>query len=255
MILESIEIEKFRNLPAGTYPLGKRITVIAGQNATGKSTLLGVIGQGFGADTKDIWGMQLTSKFATKFKLSIQYDSIDYKYYLNTYKELHPEGKRIPVISYRRSKTDTIRLVVGAIREPGHGNIEVPVIFLGLKRVYPLGETTAPKIETDKLTDEERNFFIERHIRILQETSEISPQRFSSKVEKRTLGIETSEYDSMSISAGQDNIGQILGALISLRRVRQQQGENYQGAFLLIDEADVTLHAASQRKRFYSHYR
>lgn len=88
MILENIEVESFRNLPATTYPLGKRITVIGGHNGTGKSTLLGLIAQPFGMAIKDIWGYSLSAKFETKFKLSMQYDKYEagnrYKYYINT---------------------------------------------------------------------------------------------------------------------------------------------------------------------------
>ena len=47
MIIKSIEIEKFRAFENVSFYLGRRITAIAGRNATQKTTVLGMIGQPF----------------------------------------------------------------------------------------------------------------------------------------------------------------------------------------------------------------
>ena len=47
MIIKSIEIEKFRAFEDVSFCLGRRITAIAGRNATQKTTVLGMIGQPF----------------------------------------------------------------------------------------------------------------------------------------------------------------------------------------------------------------
>lgn len=248
-IVRSVVIDKFRNLPIGEYNLGKRITVITGQNATGKSTLLGMIAQPFGSEERDIWGKQMRAKFNEIFKLSPKFDKpSEHRYVINTYKNLHPEGNSVQVASYKRDN-NTIRFVTGKTRDQGDGNIDIPVCYLGLKRVFPLGETFNPEITQHQLSNEERNFFIEHHRKILLETDiEITPQTLLSKRQKATLGIETKSYDSLAISAGQDNVGQILGAIISLQRYKHKMGDGYRGALLVIDEVDVTLHAASQKK-------
>ena len=44
-MIKSLYVERFRAMKKLTIPLGKKVTVIAGQNATCKSTLLGMIGQ------------------------------------------------------------------------------------------------------------------------------------------------------------------------------------------------------------------
>ena len=245
-VIESLKIKKFRNLPPGEYLLGKRITIITGQNATGKSTLLGMLAQPFGVDDKDIWGKSLRSKFSEIFKISPEHDKPGgHIYFIHTYECLHSDGNEVQVKTYKRG--DSIRFVTGRNRDKGDGNIDIPVIYLGLKRVFPLGETTACNITTHNLSKEEMDFFVEHHRKILIETcSAMTPQTIESKKEKDSLGIATDKYDSYVISAGQDNIGKILGSIISLKRYRDAHRENYHGAFLIIDEADVTLHTASQ---------
>lgn len=246
-VIKSIKVEQFRNLPKEEYILGKRVTVITGQNATGKSTLLGMLAQPFGVDDKDIWDKSLRAKFSEIFKISPQYDKAgEHIYFINTFKKLHSDGCEVQVKTYKRD--NAIRFVTGKKREKGDGNIDIPVIYLGLKRVFPLGETTACNITAHNLTDEEKTFFVEHHKKILIETcNNMTPQNIESKKEKDSLGIETGKYDSYVISAGQDNIGKILGSVISLIRYKNDHQANYQGALLLIDEADVTLHVASQK--------
>ena len=253
MIVESIEIVRFRGLPTGIFPLGKHLTIIAGHNATGKSSLLGLIAQPFGlTNQRDIWGNTLQSKFSDRFKLSLQYDkhtSDDrYTYYINTHEELHPEGKRVPVKLYKRTD-DSLRFVTGATRRVGSGNIDIPVIYLGLRRVFPLGETNGANTLLS-LTEDEKNFYIEWYIRIMQDTSRnIDAEKYEDGANKKTIApVVSNVYDSNGVSAGQDNIGQILAAILSLRRAKQTLDQNYHGSLLVIDEADVTLHAASQRK-------
>lgn len=58
--------------------------------------------------------------------------------------------------------------------------------------------------------------------------------------------MKTKKYGHLGNSAGQDNIGQIISALISFKRLKQDQGNNYHGGILLIDEIDTTLYAGSQ---------
>ncbi|WP_288334621.1 AAA family ATPase [uncultured Cloacibacillus sp.] len=262
-VIESLEIEKFRSLPKEAYILGSRITIIAGQNATGKSTLLGMLGQPFGVkDSKDIWGNVLKTEFREIFKISPVHDSPgDHVYKITTLEQLHPEGKTFKVSSYRRSPDkrrkkpiakgalEEIRFVTGTGRKGGDGNVDkIPVIYLGLKRVFPLGETAESNVSASGLSPEEEDFFKEWHSKILLEVdSSLKSQSYMSKNEKSTLGIKTDQYDSLTISAGQDNVGKIIGAIISLMRFKDEAEYNYKGAILLIDEVDVTMHAASQK--------
>jgi len=59
---------------------------------------------------------------------------------------------------------------------------------------------------------------------------------------------ESSNYDGESCSAGQDNLSQILTAILSFRGLEKKLGDRYQGGMLLVDELDATLHAFAQDK-------
>jgi hypothetical protein len=66
--------------------------------------------------------------------------------------------------------------------------------------------------------------------------------------QKNTLGANTSLYDWKMNSAGQDNIGKILLAILSFKRLHEKHNENYKGGILAIDELDATLYPGSQIK-------
>ena len=47
MIIDKVEINKFRGFKSVEFSLGEYVTLIAGQNGTQKSTLLGILTQTF----------------------------------------------------------------------------------------------------------------------------------------------------------------------------------------------------------------
>lgn len=103
--IESIEIDKFRNFTPMTIKLGRYVTVISGQNGTGKSTLLGMLGQPFGmAEMKDVFGRGMRAKFTDMFKLSPDHDIPgEHVYYVNLRDQsLYPSGSHVQVKSYKR---------------------------------------------------------------------------------------------------------------------------------------------------------
>ena len=69
-----------------------------------------------------------------------------------------------------------------------------------------------------------------------------------SSDQKQTLGITTDSYDWESNSSGQDNIGKILLAVLSFKRLKKQYKEEYKGGILAIDEIDATLFPGSQEE-------
>src|SRR5690606_29768781 len=66
--------------------------------------------------------------------------------------------------------------------------------------------------------------------------------------QKNTLGVNTDFYDWKMNSAGQDNIGKILLAILSFKRLKATHDAAYKGGILAIDELDATLYPASQIK-------
>lgn len=249
-VIKSLYVKTFRAMKNLTIPLGKKVTVIAGQNATCKSTLLGMIGQPFGLkDEKTIFGKPFSTKFSDIFKFYPDKDIPGKHDYQIEFYDDRLFGKSIEYVkSYKRSANDTshIRLVVGRTRGKGDGNLDYPVIYIGLKRVYPIGELREITKPKPTLTQEEKDDFNKWYREIFFPQEEISPIQISAKMQKDTLAINSVEYDYYTNSAGQDNIGQILGSIISFKRLKTKLGDNYKGGLLLIDELDVTLFPAAQ---------
>ncbi len=251
--LASLEIERFRNMHGIAIPLGQRVTVIAGQNGTGKSTILGMLGQPFGmVSARTVFGKACKTKFTDIFKMSPDYDKPgEHLYYVDFRDQSISNGRQhIQVKSYSRKPSDKshIRLVTGATRNKGEGNIDFPVIYLGMRRVYPVGEIANPEATSSELDDDETRKFISWYSRIMvpMATSEMEPVKMTKRGQKETLLVNTGQYDYLANSAGQDNLGQILAAIISFQRLKDDLGEDYKGGLLLIDEVDATLFPASQ---------
>src|SRR5690606_2647200 len=116
-----------------------------------------------------------------------------------------------------------------------------------LKRVLPIGEDN--KIEnSDKheLTVEETKFFREWYNKILISSDIILSTNHLESPDKSTMGINTDFYDWQQNSAGQDNIGKILLAILSFKRLKEKYPNEYKGGILAIDEIDATLYPGSQ---------
>ena len=252
--IESIEIERFRNFNPMTIRLGSRITAISGQNGTGKSTILGMLGQPFGLDgATDLFGRVMRTKYLDVLKISPKYDLPgSHLYYVNLVDpDLYVDGvTHVQVKSFERKQYKIpIRFVTGAKRTPGYGNVDYPVMYLGMKRTYPIGEIANPVQVDTKLTEEEQDCFTRWYSQVFIEWDDdsMSPVQIeASTAGKRTVLVNSSSYDYLTNSAGQDNLGQILAALISFGRLKSSMGDTYKGGLLLIDELDATLFPASQ---------
>lgn len=255
--IRGMHIEKFRAMHDIDINLGQRITIIAGQNGTGKSTLLGMLGQPFGLrNAKTLFDKTYSTKFTDIFNMSPAHDKPgDHVYFIDFNDTSIPgaQGDHLQVKSYSRPEKDKshIRIVTGKTRGKGEGNIDYPVIYLGLKRTYPVGEFQNPKAEEPNLSEQELEEFHEWYSRVIVTSgSEFKPVRMSKRGTKETLLVNTESYDYLANSAGQDNLGQILGAFISFFRIKDMLGEDYKGGLLLIDEFDATLFPSSQNSLF-----
>lgn len=250
-MIKSLYVNKFRALSELSVPLGKKITVIAGQNATCKSTLLGMLGQPFGLkEEKTIFQKSFSTKFSDVFKWSSSYDIPgEHTYQIEFYDELL-FGKSIEYVkSFKRGNEARmhIRLVVGKTRTKGDGNLDFPVIYLGLKRVYPIGELNEIDVSIPTLTEDETKTFNEWYKQVFVPLEAVSPVQITSNLQKDTLAVNSDNYDYFANSAGQDNIGQIFGSILSFKRLKEKKGNSYKGGLLLIDEFDATLFPAAQK--------
>ena len=217
MKITHIHIERFRGFQNEDFEVGSLLTAIAGQNGTQKSTLLGIITQTFTLKTEDsmrvekpLCGGSYISAFKDKFRLSPTFDK--------------PKGHEwtisfdagmddFTVESIKRTGDPNVRFWKKGARQEGDGYISFPTIFLSLKRLVPVAEEA--KIITDDtlLTQEELNEFKQLHNKIL---------------------------------IAQDNLGKIILALFSFKRLHDKYPRQYKGGILAIDEMDATMYPASQ---------
>ena len=259
MIISSLHIRKFRGFNNVRIQLGTSLTVIAGQNGTQKTTLLGIISQPFTITDpanplygeKPLCGGNYKSLFSEKFKLSDAFDlpkSHEWTLILNRKNDV--EFRIESIVRKDSSGSKGIRFWRKGDRSKGSGYIQLPVIYLSLSRLLPIGEdTTINRSDEITLSQDEFNFYKEWHnkILIIPNDEMISVDYLSSK-QKTTLGANTAYYDWKMNSAGQDNIGKILLAILSFKRLKATYGNDYQGGILAIDEIDATLYSASQLK-------
>lgn len=256
MIIDKIHIAKFHGFNDVGFSLGKNITIIAGQNATQKSTLLGLMSQPFTINKesdlygeKPLCGGTYKSGFSDKFKLSPPvYDKAgEHEWTLSFLTDDEP----YTVISMWRDqkKTDALRFWKKGSRDKGTGYLPYPVIFLSLKRLVPLAEESSYHIKSDVTLDEkELELFKDHHNDILYCFDNIIDAKIIDSPNKTTLGLSADKYDWMQNSAGQDNVGKILLALLSFRRLKENHKKAYKGGLLFIDELDATMYPGSQKK-------
>lgn len=260
MIVDKIKIKIFRGFNNVEFELGNQLTLISGQNGTQKTTILGMLSQPFTITDdknpmyaeKPLCGGNFKSSFADKFKFSEKFDKPkEHEWTLIFNKRLNLEPYTVESI-LRDKKSNTIRLWKKGDRSKGSGFIQMPVIYLSLKRLFPIGEDDRLK-EDDSvvLTDEEIKFFNEWHNKILiitRENDKITSTNYLSSSNKQTLGANTAYYDWKLNSAGQDNISKILLSILSFKRLKERYPNDYKGGILAIDEIDTTFYTGSQIK-------
>lgn len=261
MIIKSIEIEKFRSFENVSFDLGRRITAISGRNATQKTTVLGMIGQPFsiskghamyGCTTID--GYNFRSQFSDKFKISPQHDIIgEHRWKLNLYDKVYEQDHYLVESIARRQSghATTLRFWNAESRARGAGYIQLPVYFLSLSRLLPIGEGGKTKSVQSTLTPEELEYCITNYRTILSihstsGTSSVGIEKGASS--KTFAGVSDSIHDIFTNSAGEGNIVRIILAVLSFKRLKEQYPQDYKGGILLIDEIDATLYGFSQGK-------
>ena len=253
MKITRIDIKKFRGIKEQTAEIGKLVTFIVGRNGTQKSTLLGMLSQTFTlkssnpmSQEKPLSGGDYRSSFREKFRLSDKFDKPgEHEWTL-----FFDDNSKFEIESILRSDTKTVRFWQKGKRGKGDGYKEWPVIFLSLQRLVPLAETDSQKDDLS-FSKEEESFFIDNHNRIMSVVKNDTPMvSHVAGKQKNSLALDTEEYDWQQNSSGQDNLGKIIAAILSFKRLKENYGKDYSGGLLVIDEIDATMHPVAQEKLF-----
>lgn len=254
MKLESIKIEKFRHINnVIEFHFGSKLTAIMGKNGLGKSSILGLIGHACTSPSNDktINNLNFETKYSEIFSFSYpDYDKSGQHQYELTFSHDN-QTLFVQVTSYDRREAGQylgLRLRVQQSLKDDNGidinkterKIKLPVIYLGLKRLFPLVQEASSKKDKPALSTEEINFYIKSYNQIMSTDESVIPTHIISRT-KNHIAIQTDTYDVHGNSAGQDNLGQILTAIISFKRLRKNLSDEYTGGLLLIDELDATM--------------
>ena len=251
-----LHIDDFRQFKNCEIVVGNKLTAVAGNNGTGKSTILGLLANSSELCGKKTYiGKSFRGEFAELFSGSPKHDPSGSKIRLD-----YVERGQVKSVVFRtawQNKGTRFRVIPKRVTDDGRtteAKLKSPVIYLGLSRLYPFGEADAKTLKRRAQhwdSDEDRDWFIKKHLWILS-MSNAEIQSVSSfdiaQSRKRGTGVETAEYGPSANSAGQDNLGQILMAVLSFKRLSRELGDEWDGGLLLIDEVDATLHPAAQRK-------
>ncbi|WP_122640497.1 ATP-dependent nuclease [Romboutsia sp. Marseille-P6047] len=258
-MINSLEINDFRIFKNSHIKLGKHITAIAGKNGIGKSTILALLGNScelksqFG---KTIFNTAFRTEFSEIFKASKEFDKSGSNKCKINFSNLSDINKitesKICRVTWQK---DRFRVIPETKGENGNSRKkESPSLYLGLSRLFPVGEANddGMKVESVKLSEDEKIYFMEHYRKILNlnfgEECDVDFINLGETKRKKSVGITTSTYSSITNSAGQDNIGQIILSVLSFKRLYKSKTYDWNGGILLIDELDATLHPHSQIK-------
>ncbi|MFL9552624.1 AAA family ATPase, partial [Acinetobacter baumannii] len=259
--LKKIKVNHFRGLKNIEINIGHRITAICGKNGTSKSTILGMIAQIFSFDTdytnknkltyKTIAGRPFKSEFAEHFRLSATHDlpgSMDVEYELyDAYFEQNIDSLKLGL--YKSSDRIKARPVVRGnivegIATNSSRNVTHPVIYLSLKRLMPIAQ------REKYLLNEDLDYLKSIEIEFTRENNKLLGKSGGKNLSGTTGTIDSvvvhnDYYDHESVSVGEDNTGQLLMALYSFKKLKEEYPD-YHGGILLIDELDAGLFPGAQ---------
>lgn len=265
MIIKDVHIKKFRAINDMHFDLGQKITAIVGHNATMKTTVLGILSQTFtlsrghimyGENTID--GYNFHSQLKEKFKLSEKDIPGEHLWKLSLYPNIYKNDFFEVHSTIRDSKTKIPRFWSTEGKSAGTGYPQIPAYYLSLKRVTPIGEEKKFNYTTELSKEEEE--FLKIEYKDILETTNTTDYAIDSiaSTNKHTASIHQNNHDALAISAGQDNLGKILIAVLSFKRLMDKYPKDYKGGLILIDEIESTFHPFAQNrliKKLYKYSR
>lgn len=251
--LKKLKIEKFRALNNVEIEFGSHITVICGKNGTSKSSILGIAAQIFSFEKdyvkdeslsyRQITGGDFKSQYRDHFRISDTFDipgSMKVDIELQDGYTNQTATAKLELMRRGKSPRPVVRNNSVAVGNKSR-NFTHPVIFLSLKRLYPIANREYNVIDSAYLNTHSIKF-----IGLTNELLNRSSSRATGTEGTISSAVAHGDnYDQESVSAGEDNAGQIVLAIMSFRKLKEDYPD-YKGGLLLIDEADAGLFPTAQ---------
>ncbi|WP_122670044.1 AAA family ATPase [Pseudomonas viridiflava] len=277
-----IDEPPFRKLKRIEFEFASRITLIAGHNGIGKSTILALVANGSGLTDSDhssytgktfqgnlneIIHLDYDSEFAEKkLAKTLPRPVLEYSLDGQTFAkrcaltkrtvpatETKPERfearvvpRNIPLRDYQIPDTET---VIGS-----SSKVPIPTIYLGMTRMLPIGESDPDMVENspDTLIHPLDVDFITTFVNGVIGVSAITGAKKaittqSIKGTNKTTKHPTYSHSPKTVSLGQDSLSAIATALASFQKLKREWAD-YPGGLLVIDELDAGFHPHAQQK-------
>jgi hypothetical protein len=249
----------FRKLRDLKIDFADRLTLIAGHNGIGKSTILGLIANTFGltnsSDPKSYAGdpfyanierivylalaevdlAQENPSAAPVVTAEVYGTSIKKRCAMTKRGQWH----RARVVPRTVDPTDDD--VVGP-----DAKVPLPTVYLGIRRLAPIGEAGEKDVQSRVLEMhmDDKKFlvdFVNGVILGAAVTSDVTLQSIKGSL-KKTAQPGYPDHDALAVSLGQDSLGSIATALASFNRLKRELGSDYPGGLLIVDEMDAGFH-------------
>lgn len=249
----------FRKLGNINIEFADRLTLIAGHNGIGKSTILGLVANTFGmtghGGDRSYFGDPFSANIERIVYLALA--EVD---------ETQKDPASAPVVTAyvngveikkrcsmtRRTEWKRARVVPRTIDKTDDdtvgqdAKIPLPTIYLGMRRLASAGEADDEEIVSDKLEMDTADSeimvdFISSVIHGVHLNAEVTHQTIKG-AKKKTAQPGYVQHDTLAVSIGQDSLGSMATALASFNRLKRKMGNNYPGGLLVIDELDVGFH-------------
>ena len=261
IMVRSIKFDEppFRKLSDLEISFASRMTLIAGHNGIGKSTILGLVSNTFGLTGRDSPRSYFGDHFFANIEKIVYLD-------IEEVDLAQSQQSAPPIVSAlvgdmlvrkrcamtKRVKERRARVVPRTVDRAEDdtvgpdAKIPLPTIYLGIRRLASIGEADDRDVASSVLEMHADDLqvmldFVQSTILGARLTADMTQQSIKG-AGKRTAHPGYEAHKALAVSMGQDSLGSIATALASFNRLKREQGAHYQGGLLVIDELDVGFH-------------
>lgn len=284
--ITEVQLKDFRLVEDITFSPGKHLNIISGKNGTAKSTIIGMLAQGFSFNPNVIYNLSQNDynlalkeiesntdeqtierheKIIRKYENILTCSRTKFESTVNEHFKLSRNdaknkthaiinlqtGEYFIIESNNYSDRSNPRLVTRkkdiSKKFTDSSNYIFPVRYLGLNRLLPLVQSKSLNSKDLIISDNDLKEMHYLYETILLKQYKNNPVSISDNIKKDTIAFMEDGRSLEMISSGEDNIGQILLSLYSFKKLRDTYPD-YEGGILLIDEIDATLYPAAQLK-------
>ncbi|HGN2917723.1 AAA family ATPase [Pseudomonas aeruginosa] len=283
--LKKLIIDKppFRKLKEIEISFADRLTLIAGHNGIGKSTILALIANGSGLRTRkhrtylgrpflghlnDIIHLDYKTEFSDKNDREEELPNPFLEYDMNgvtlvkrcalakrTVASIAKQTKRLEARVVPRNHPIADFAIPGLDQVVGEAaKVPIPTIYLGMARMLPIGESDPDTVENslDESIDHTDADFIADFVKsVIGFKNTAAKNAITTQAVKGTKKLNKHpeySHSPRSVSLGQDSLSSIATAFASFRKIKREQGIEYPGGLLVVDELDAGFHPHAQQK-------